>query len=258
MWGEMMLVDYHVHALSHGEYMPHPEWYREYMMRAAACGIAELGFSEHDDYIDLVKPEMIRDLASFYSPLAVRVGMEMEFRHALSEEMQRRLKEMRLDYLIGSVHFLQDWNFDHPDQRTLFDGRDIDLVYEQYFAEVKAMIESGLFDIVGHLDLIKIWGYRPKKAVKCYVGPLLKTIRRYDMAVEINSGGLRKPVAEIYPEPGLLKELFAANIPVTLGSDAHHPDQVGEQLDRVLGLVKRAGYRKLAGFKERNMYLLNI
>ncbi|MGE5380749.1 MAG: histidinol-phosphatase HisJ family protein [Methylocystaceae bacterium] len=257
-WGDTMLIDYHIHALSHGEYQPDAEWYREYLLRAAACGINEIGFSEHDEYWEQVKPESIRRLAEQVPAVKIKVGLETEFRHAQDTQIQQFLKRGSLDYVIGSVHFLGEWNFDHPDYKERFDWYPIDEIYQQYFAELLAMIISHQFDIVGHLDLIKIWGRRPDKSISSYLEPLLGNLRRSGMAIEINSGGLRKPVQEIYPEPALLSMLYAANIPLTLGSDAHHPDQVGWELDRCYQLARQAGYRKLAGFTGRRMQLITI
>ncbi|MGE5454372.1 MAG: histidinol-phosphatase HisJ family protein [Methylocystaceae bacterium] len=253
-----MLIDYHIHALSHGEYQPDLEWYREYLLRATMLGVREIGFSEHDEYWELVKPDVIRSLGSEFSSIQIKVGLETEYQHRDKPEIEQFLQQGTLDYTIGSVHYLGEWNFDHPDFKERFAWYPIDELYEQYFTTVGSMISSHAFDIVGHLDLIKVWGHRPSRRVSYYLQPLLGALRQSGMAVEINSGGLRKPVGEVYPEPALLPMLFAANIPVTLGSDAHHPDQVGWELDRSQQLVRQAGYRKVAGFTRRQMHLVEI
>jgi len=256
--GEIMLIDYHIHALSHGEFKPDAEWYREYLLRAAAMGIKEIGFSEHDEYWQLVKPDFIRSLGLEFPDMQIKIGLETEFRHVEEPELRNFLTHGSLDYVIGSVHFLGEWNFDHPDFRDRFDCYPIDEIYQQYFAEVAALIKSQAFDIVGHIDIIKIWGVRPSKSIRSYLQPLISALRQSGMSVEINSAGWRKPVGETYPGPALIDMLYAASIPITLGSDAHHPDQVGWELERCRSLARQAGYRKLAGYSQRQLHLLPI
>jgi len=252
------LIDYHIHALAHGEYNPDLDWYREYMLRAQALGIKEIGFSEHDEYWQQVKPEQIRSVAAQFAGMQIKVGLEMEFRHTESAELSKFLRQGDLDYVIGSVHFLGEWNFDHPEQSERFDCYPIESIYNQYFAELGLMINSHLFDIVGHLDLIKIGGLRPAKGINFWAEQLLPAIRQANMAVEINSGGLRKPIAELFPNPVLVARLYEANILLTMGSEADHPDQVGWEMSSCQQLIRKAGYRKLAAFTQRRMLLLSI
>lgn len=249
-----MLVDYHVHAVAHGEYVYSLEWMNRFLDSASRRGIAEIGFSEHDEYIELVDFNLFHRVQDVRRhDINIRLGIEMDYipgqEHKIMETIQRR----PYDYVIGSVHFIDGWGFDHPDFQNGFDQRDIDDVYGQYAGILMKMVQSGCFDIVGHLDLVKIWGHRPRRQSSLdYLDPVLQTVRKYNMAIEINSAGLRKKVAELYPEEALIRKMFAYNIPVTFGSDAHHPDQIGEGLAEAYQAARKAGYRYLVRFNQHN------
>jgi histidinol-phosphatase (PHP family) len=247
-----MLVDYHVHALSHGEYEGTQARLNAFIDKACREGISEMGFSEHNEFIsalDLniyqaVKNERQRDIQ-------LRLGIEVDYDPAIEKDLSQMLAQSDYDYTIGSVHFIDGWAFDHPDYKQEFADRDIDEIYGRYAQILIRMVNSRLFDVVGHLDLVKIWGHRPrcKKAVD-YWQPVLKEIRKADMVVEINSAGLRKPVGELYPANDLLDLMYAMNIPITFGSDAHDPKQMGEGLEQAYVAAQRAGYRFLMSFDQ--------
>jgi histidinol-phosphatase (PHP family) len=116
----------------------------------------------------------------------------------------------------------------------------------------------GKFDIVGHLDLIKVFKYLPKKDIRILAKDVLKTIKNSNMVLELNAAGLRKPVAEIYPSPQLLEEAFALNIPITFSSDAHAVDQVGFGYEKTTALAKAVGYTKAVTFQGRDRQLVTF
>lgn len=248
-----MRVDYHVHTLAHGEYTFSPEWISQFLDHACRRGIKEIGFSEHDEFAGLI------DLDVFYNMqnarrnnINMRLGIEMDYIPGREKEIEKIISQGKYDYVIGSVHFIDGWGFDHPDFQTGFDERDIDEIYERYANILMQMVLSGCFDVVGHIDLVKIWGHRPRKRSSLYyLDPVLQAIKKYNLAVEINSAGLRKNVGELYPEDSLINQMFTYGIPITFGSDAHHPDQIGEGLDQAYQSARRSGYRYLVRFDQR-------
>jgi len=249
-----MLVDYHVHALAHGEFDHSPEWIRVYLDRALSRGISQIGFSEHDWFLERIDPDIIAQVSAepAFGNLEVRVGVEVDYRPEEEPKISSFLADRHYDYVIGSVHHLGDWPFDHPDHKDGFLPRDLEDIYQEYYGLVRRMVVAGLFDVIGHLDLIKVWGFKlPPKRESVYLVPILDEVRHSGLVVEVNSGGLRKPVAEVYPSPALLRELFEHNIPITFGSDAHHPDQLGEGLSLAVQQAWDAGYRTMAGFSGR-------
>jgi len=120
------------------------------------------------------------------------------------------------------------------------------------------MAKSGYFDIVGHLDLIKVFNFLPRKDLRLIAQNALRAIKKADIVVEINMAGYRKPVAEPYPSPLLLYEIRQLDIPITFGSDAHKPEQVSLYAPQVVALAKAHGFDKCAVFKGRERELLNF
>ncbi len=246
------MLDYHVHALAHGEYTYTDSWLEQFARKARERGIKELGFSEHNEFFAGFNPELLQRLQAQFPDLQIKLGLEMDFIPGREEGISRFTQRFAFDYIIGSVHFIGDWAFDHPDYRKPFEEREVDDVYREYFSLVERAAVSGLFDIIGHLDLVKIWGHRPVKMNSlAYAKQAFPALRASGLVVEINSAGLRKPVGEIYPSAEIATALYENNIPVTLGSDAHHPDQVGEGLKEAIELARQAGYRRVISFKQR-------
>jgi histidinol-phosphatase (PHP family) len=150
------------------------------------------------------------------------------------------------DYVIGSVHHLGAWGFDDPRQIGEYDSRDIDEVWIEYFELVGDAAESGLFTILGHLDLVKKFGYRPTRTLGHELDGLVHRVARSGVVVEINTAGLHKPAREAYPTLDILSRLRTAGVPVTFGSDAHRPDEVGRDFAHAASLAQAAGYREFS------------
>lgn len=252
-----MPVDNHVHVVAHGEYHYNEEWLQQYLDRAQQRGIKAIGLVEHDQFRDKMDRNVIE--ASRRPDISIAAGLEIDFIPGREGYIRNIIDKSSLDFVMGSVHFIDGWAFDHPDYRDKFDSLDIDEVYGDYFRLMDKLVKSRLFDIVGHLDLIKLWGHRPvKKNSLQYVQPVLHSIKASPMVIEINSAGLRKPVQEMYPSRQIIEEMFNLNIPVTMGSDAHHPDQAAEGLANVSRTLWSVGYRKVVAFKGRKSYSLPL
>jgi len=249
-----MLVDYHVHAVAHGEYKYSQELIDQYMDNACRRGIKEIGFSEHDEFVSLVDFELFNKMQTNQrNDIKLRLGLELDYIPGKEKEIKEIISQRQYDYIIGSVHYIDGWGFDHPDFQGGFLERDIDEIYSQYANILIKMVQSSCCDVVGHLDLVKIWGHRPQKRSSFYyLEPVLRAIKEHNLAVEINSAGLRKKVAELYPAADLVNTMFRYGIPITFGSDAHHPDQIGEGLAAAYQSARQAGYRYLVRFNQRN------
>jgi histidinol-phosphatase (PHP family) len=156
-----------------------------------------------------------------------------------------------IDYLIGSVHFIDKWGFDNPEFIGKYQDKDIDVIWRDYFSAIDEMVESGLFDIVGHLDLIKVFKFYPKADITTIIKPTIEKIAKSNMSVEINSAGYRKPVGEQYPSSDILKMCYEAGIDITFGSDAHELNQVGLNYDKALDLAKDIGYTFCVYYEKR-------
>jgi histidinol-phosphatase (PHP family) len=252
------LPDYHTHTARCGHATGTPA---EYVAAARAAGLLGVGIADHvpllpdpdpelsmaacelDDYVD-----EIETLKAAY-PGYVLLGIEADYRPHTVPELRALLQDRPFDYVIGSVHHLEEWGFDDPRQIDGYDSRDIDDVWAQYFELVGDAAESGLFTILGHLDLVKKFGYRPTRVLTVELEYLVRRIARAGVVVEINTAGLHRPAGEAYPTLDILRRLCAANVPITFGSDAHRPAEVGRDFAHAAALARAAGYSDFAALE---------
>jgi histidinol-phosphatase (PHP family) len=237
----------------------------EYINRAIELKIDIYGFSEHapmkfDSHYRLSFNEMksyskeILDAKERYkNRIEILLGYEVDY---LKGYIDNRVLKASVDYLIGSVHFLNKWGFDNPEFIGEWKSRNIDSIWQEYFDAIEAMAKTGYFNIVGHLDLIKIFKYMPSKEIKTLAHNALKAIKKSGMVIELNGAGLRKPIKEIYPSTSLLEVAYELDIPITFSSDAHTIGQVGFGYEEAKALAHKVGYKKAVTFeqKEQKMF----
>lgn len=253
-----MLVDYHIHGLGHRDYPHDLESLARFMHTAEARNLQEVGFADHDYYLKDIRLANYEGLRARFPDIKIRVGLEVEYFPGQEGEISDRLAGCRFDFLIGSVHYVGEWLFDHPDNIDGYQQWDIDQLYRVYFGLVARMARSRLFDLVGHLDLIKIFGHRPRTPVGKLAAPALEAIRDSRMTLELNTAGWYRPVQELYPARELLEAAFQMRIPVTLASDAHHPGDVGRDIELARKLAWEVGYRELATFEQRERVMVPL
>ncbi len=239
----------------------------EYIQKAIELGIDIYGFSEHapmdfDPNYRLAFEEMqaytddiLNAKERYKNDINILFGYEVDY---LPGHMDDRVLQATVDYLIGSVHFIDKWSFDNPEFIAGWKNKDIDEIWKAYFEATEAMARSGKFDIVGHLDLIKVFKFLPKKDVRILAKDALHAIKRSNMVLEVNTAGLRKPIGELYPSRALLEEAYTLDIPITFSSDAHSVEQVGFSYDLATALVKEIGYTKAATFEGRDRQLVTF
>lgn len=247
-----MLVDYHVHTLGHGECVNSLEEVIPFFREASKQGLAHLGIADHTQLAPRRVVSALRQANTYFPEVQLRLGFELDLSRDTQTEIEYALSMPGLDFVIGSVHYIGDWLFNSPALKDEFKKRDLSQVYEQYYSRVLSACRTGLFDIVGHLDLIKLFnpGF-PPEGVMPYAEPVLKAIKEAGICVEINTSGLYKPVAEMYPSEEILRRCYDYGIPITFGSDAHTPKEVGRDISLARQLAKRVGYRQLATFSKR-------
>ncbi len=261
---ESMRIDLHNHTTrcNHAE-----GTVDEYIQRAIELGIDIYGFSEHApmdfdpeyrlrfEEMDAYTSDILRAKEHYQAQIKILLGYEVDY---LPGHMDKRILNANIDYLIGSVHFIDKWGFDNPEFIGGYKDRDIDEIWQAYFEATEAMANTGYFDIVGHLDLIKVFKFLPTKDVRLLAKKALKAIKKSNMVLEINTAGLRKPIKEIYPSSLLLEEAYSLNIPITFGSDAHAVEQVGFAYDEAVTLAKDIGYTKVVTFERRDRQLVTF
>jgi histidinol-phosphatase (PHP family) len=271
-----LLTDYHVHLRTDAREntaerfftAANAERYREV---ATERGIAELGVAEHiyrfaaameiwrhpfwrqyahddlDDYCGFVREET--DL---------RLGIEMDFIPGREDRIANVLDGRDWDYVVGSVHFLRDHSLDTEDYSVWGAGESAERVWGRYFETVAASALSGLYDIIGHPDLVKVWGSAapmPDRDPRYFYEPAVEAFAEAGVAVELSTAGWRKPVGEQYPAVPFLEMLIDAGCPLALSSDAHTPAQLGHEYERAVELLQSLGVAEITVFERRRRRL---
>ncbi len=268
----MITADLHNHTLySHGLDTPKVMW-----ESAKAKGIELFGFTEHsprpqnytytNEYREkLTKyfPQYVKEVQELKiaHPDQVLLGIEMDWMEKEQDFIKTALAAYDFDYNIGSVHFLENWGYDdNPNGWQSVRTTERFEHYSNYFKTVAEMAKSGLFNIVGHLDLIKIYSIETfnewvkDKNSQNLIAEALDEVKKADMAMEISSAGLRKLCKEIYPGPiimGLAKDL---NVPISFGSDAHNKNDVAADFDKLEQYAKSYGYTHSVWFNKGSMF----
>jgi histidinol-phosphatase (PHP family) len=210
---------------------------------------------------DFYEQDILNLQEKYKDQIDIRLAYEVDYM-SNPTFMEKDILKSNVDYLIGSVHFLSQnnslWGFDNPAFIKDYQNKNIDKVWEDYFEAIKAMVKTNYFDIVGHLDLIKVFKFLPKKDIKSIALDTLKEIKKSSMVLEINSSGLRKPINEFYPSKQLLQLAYELDIPITFGSDAHSVEQIGLGYTKAVKLAKEIGYTKRVGFKQKDKILYNF
>ena len=136
--------------------------------------------------------------------------------------------------------------------------RDALEVWTAYFERLTMAAESRLFDIIGHADLCKKFSFYPKEDCTALFMRFLEAARRNHVAIELNTAGLRKECKEIYPSPAIVRLAKDAGVPITFGSDAHAPAEVGLNLGEAIVLARQSGYTHCVRFSKRNHELVKF
>ncbi len=259
-----MIVDLH----NHTKLCNHASGEMEgYIQSAIDKGVKYFGFSDHapmdfDKKYRMSFSDMnfyenkVKELKEKYkNDIEIVLGYEVDY---LPNYMDDRVLNAKVDYLIGSVHFINGWGFDNPEFIGEYKNRDIDKIWKEYFEAITNMVKSGKFDIVGHIDLIKVFNYLPNKEIKVIAKESIKEIKKADMTVELNMSGYKKPINELYPSLDILELLSEYDISITFGSDAHNPSEICKYEDRLKEVLKEFNFTKCAVFHNRDKKLINF
>ena len=268
-----MLTDYHVHlrpdepgtAAERYFTAANAEHYRE---TAAERGVTELGVSEHvhrftaaldvwqhpfwrenavddlDAYVEFVREET--DL---------RLGIEADYIAGREDQMANLLDRHEWDYVIGSVHYLGEHAVDFDDATDVWRHEtSAERVWQRYFAALGQSALTGMYDIIAHPDLVKIWGSArpaPSKDPRFYYEPAVGAMLDAGVAMEVSTAGLRKPIGEIYPARAMIEMAVDAGVPIALSSDAHKPEHLAHGYEEAVELLRDCGVGELAVFEGR-------
>jgi len=272
-----VLTDYHVHLRADeiaetpaGRFFTagNAERYRE---AAADRGIAELGVAEHvyrfTEALDVWQHPLwqryaVDDLDAYVAFVReetdLRLGIEADFIPGRDDRMRSLLEGRDWDYVVGSIHFIADGAVDYDKYDVWNSGRSPDHVWRTYFTWLGELAATGMYDVLAHPDLVKMWGAQrpwPDKDLRFYYDLAMEQIADSGIAIEVSTAGLRKPVGEIYPSVQFLEMVIDAGNPIALSSDAHVPEQLGFEYEQALELLGGLGVTELAVFDRRERRL---
>jgi histidinol-phosphatase (PHP family) len=275
-----MLTDYHLHLRPDDTEAPFERYFsaanvERYLAAARERGIEELGVSEHvyrfRAALDLWRHPLWIENATddldayceFVRSTPLRLGIECDFVAGAEERTAELLAARDFDYVVGSVHFVGEGDaaVDHDGFDVWEGDADADEVWRRYFDSFAACARSGLFDILAHPDLVKVWGRArplPETDLRAYYEPAVEAIVEGGAAVEISTAGLRKPVGELYPAPEFAALCAEAGAPFALSSDAHLPEQVGFGYERAVELLESLGVGEICVFEGRERRLVPL
>jgi histidinol-phosphatase (PHP family) len=253
------VTDYHVHV-ERGPYTL--EWLEKFVEQAHKAGVTDLGISEHayrfhqtkhllwNAWVERKKTEDLDEylnllLAARERGIPVKIGIEMDYMPENGEAMKRFLAEHPFDYAIGSVHWLGGFGFDLDEMRDQWEKGSVEEIFDTYFSILEQMIADRPVDIIGHADVIKVFGFHAPHVAKKWYERLTPKIKASGMAVEVSTAGWRKPVKEIYPAPEWIAMLAEADVPLVLCSDAHVPQDVGAHYPQAIDLLRALGVTRL-------------
>ena len=281
------MLDYHLHLWPHGQRDTEPtlEQVSAYCERAAAAGETEIALTEHlfrfrqadgllrgfwqedpderlrasmalywddhahadlDAYVDCV-------LAAKSAGLPVVLGLEVDYYRGRMDQVAALLAGYPFDVLLGSVHWIGIWRFDDlsdPVSMAGWSARDIDSAWCAYTGAVEELAATGTCDVLAHPDLVKVTGQRPVHPEECW-DRLVEAAAASGMAAELSSAGWRKPVNEMYPDPGLLERFVARGVALTTASDAHELGDVAYRAADLAAVLDRLQVDTLRGFRMR-------
>ncbi|MCF7791828.1 MAG: histidinol-phosphatase HisJ [Victivallales bacterium] len=266
-----VICDYHIHTYLCKHAVGEPESYVE---TAIKKGLKSIGLSDHCPVPKGYDPEnrMIVENFAEYKAIVRRLkekfekiydieilfGMEIDWVPGRMNELESFIEKNNFDYLIGSIHYVDELPFDHPDHIDKWKSSDgINYVWNKYFEDLYKFIQWGRFDIIGHIDLPKKFSMRPKRMDKIYerLEKIFSLAAEKNIMLEINTSGLRKHVKEIYPSEEILKLAYHNNIKIVFGSDAHSPNEVGKDFDTAAQMAANSGYKEYYNIKGKKITL---
>jgi histidinol-phosphatase (PHP family) len=255
-------TDYHLHSIfSDGRAVP-----EDYVSPAISAGLKEIGFSEHltlfqeQQYWNMNPDNIstylkhIDSLRRNNEEIKIKTGLEVDFFEGKEKETAAFLKGIELDYVIGSVHYLGEKTVDEGPEFYL--GKNFDRLFESYFDLVCKAVLSGLFDIIAHCDLIRIFGYKPSFDPEPLYRRLAKAMSISNVAFELNTNGRNRPLADFYPDRKFLHVFLEEKVPVCVNSDAHMPLRVGQYFDEAYDLLRSFGFNDMVVFEKRRRQLI--
>lgn len=252
------LSDYHMHSKYSFDGIQTIE---QAIEKAISMNINEICMTEHisfdpDDksynYFNFKDYENeINELSIKYrNRIKIKTGLEAGEIHLYKDEYNKCFSENRLDFIIGSVH-----NINRKGLNTNIRENGVHATYENYFKQVLMLVQEADFDVLGHLDLIQryafnVGGVYDFNNYKEIIHEILKTLISKGKGIEVNTSGLKNNL--LFPKLEILQMYKDLNGEIiTVGSDSHNYDRVGENIESTYSLLKDIGFKYVFTFENR-------
>jgi len=277
--------DFHFH-LENGDYTE--EWIKRFLDEGNKKGIEQFGVVEHIynfkeyknfflglnnhqrkgrlqmEWLDSCSHSSVYEYVKFIEDMKKKLknlylGIEMDYVPQHIEELKKVSDEFHWDFIIGSIHMLDNWVFDNYNEQDEWEYRDQKSTYDKYYNMIINEIDTGIFNIIGHVGNLKVYCHRdPAERKNDYI-KIAKAIKKNDAAIEINTGLMyRYPVREICPDFQLLDICCREGVDITISSDAHMPEDIGTNHDYAVSYAKKVGYTKQVIFKDKKKIVMAL
>ncbi len=258
------MIDYHVHTSLCNHANGSMD---QYIRNAIDAGLSEICFLDHltlhesgrhlsmrPDYVPLYYQTTRRLANTYKNHIRVKVGLEVDYDPKNAPIVTKIIAPYDFDVIGGSVHFIDRINIVSSKDTEARESKSIDEICELYLAVLDEMIENTHVDIICHLDIFKKFGRRPSSDFEKKFDEILSKISDKRLTVELNTSGYTHKANEFYPNTSLIKKCREKNIRMTIGSDAHQPQQVARHFDKAIDLLIKSGYRYISAFTRREQY----
>lgn len=234
--------DFHAHtSYSDGKFLVE-------MVRAAeSAGLEGIGFADHCIVTSRDQPKAVRELYGFNldltyerrraaieqarddSSIEIYDAVEMDYDPRDESEIRAFFEKAGFDYSVGSVHDVAGKNVQVPEEFNGLSEAELDTVVDSYFEKFVALVDSELFDVAAHIDLIERTPPLRGRATRDHYQQAAGALADSRTVPEINAGRAVADAAIVHPDPAFLDVLREYDVAVTIGSDSHRPDDIGDR-----------------------------
>jgi histidinol-phosphatase (PHP family) len=255
----MLSADYHNHPQAHRTDLAYSKAVLEpWAIKAKELGLHDVALTDHDRYKDGFDFQEVWNLQERHPEVKFRAGIEMDNDPETSFDGHRWVKEnySKLDFVLGSVHFVYEFPFDHPHHIKEYDKYDINDLYREYYKNIREIASNGLVDSMAHLDLIKIFNFFPTEDMTDVYDETLSLIKEKDLSIEISTAGIRKPIGEIYPSKEIVQMAIDKGISFTIAGDAHAAKDLSHNYDKLEDFLKEMNINEVAVYEKHEKKLI--
>lgn len=259
----MKKIDYHMHTHFSTDSEASP---KEHVLKAIEMGLDEICFTDHKDFeypecpFDLdVQPyfQELKQLQKEYKDqISIKIGIEIGLDVEYQKEIEEFINENDYDYVIGSIHVIHQTEFYDP--ALFFDGKTKEEAHREFFMNTLECVKAfDCFNCLGHLDYICRYGPYEDKSVEHekyqdIIDDIFKVLIQKGKGIEVNTSGYRDRKTCGFPSYEQVQRYYdLGGRIVTVGTDSHTSDRVGEHVEDVIKEYQRIGFEDVSTFTKR-------